>query len=100
MRQLQHPRITGLAHRAGTLLCVVLVLLVSLVAVAHVHAKSVNGQDRSCSVCALAHSGVVTTEVSSPSFAFTSTALNATPAEQVHSLLLRSSLYIRPPPAV
>ena len=100
MRQSQHSRITRLAQRAGTLLCLVLVLLASLVAVAHVHLKAQNTQDRSCSICALAHSGVVPTAVSSPSLAFASTALALARCEQVHSLLLGSSLYIRPPPAV
>jgi|SRR5215475_12517813 len=100
MRQSQHSRIVGLAQRAGTLLCVVLVLLVSVAAVAHVHLKAQNTQDRSCSICALVHSGVVPTEVSSPGLAIASTALALAPSEQLHSLLLGSSLYIRPPPAV
>jgi len=100
MAQLHHNELFKAAQRAGALLCVLLVCLVSLISVAHVHAKSQNTQDRSCSVCALAHSGVAQSEVSALGFVFASTALVPIFSERAHLIFLGSSFYIRPPPAV
>ena len=99
MERLHHTQVFKAAQRAGALLCVLLVCLVSLVSVAHVHAKSQNTQERSCSVCALAHSGVAQSEVTALGFVFASTALVPTFSERAHLVFLGSSFYIRPPPA-
>jgi len=100
MARLRHNRAFKAAQRAGALICVVLVCIVSLVAVAHVHAKPQNTQDRSCSVCALVHSGITPSEVSALGFVFASTAFAPMFSERAHSILLGSSFYIRPPPVV
>src|SRR5262249_44259150 len=100
MARLSYQDTFKAAQRAGALVCLLLLCLVSLVAVAHVHAKTQSTQDRSCSVCALVHSGITPTEVSSLGFVFASTAFAPTLSECAHSLLLGSSFYIRPPPAI
>src|SRR5215475_2256003 len=100
MIRLRHSGTFKAAQRAGALLCVLLVCLVSLVAVAHVHAKAPNAQERSCSVCALMHSGVAPTQVSSISLVFATAGFSQGNPERPHSLLLCTSFFIRPPPAV
>lgn len=87
-----------MAHRAGTLLCVYLVLLVSLVAVTHVHANTSNAQDHSCSICALAHSGVAPAVASAPAIVFATSVMAVLAPEIAHSLLLSFTHCIRPPP--
>ncbi len=99
MGELFYPRALSLARRAGVLLCVLLIFFVGVVAAAHVHTRTAGLPDRSCSACALAHAGVAPVELSSPVPIFTGTALAETPTEVSHSLLVISSLYIRPPPA-
>src|SRR5689334_5170620 len=100
MVRLHHNQLFKAAQRAGALLCVILVCLLSLVSVAHVHAKSQNTQDRSCSVCALVHSGVASSEVTALGFVFASTVLVPIFSERAHLVFLGSSFYIRPPPAL
>jgi len=100
MEEFVYPRAVSLARRVGALLCILLIFFVGVVAAAHVHARAAGLPDRSCSACALAHAGVAPVELSSPVPVFTSTALAEIPAEVSHSLLVISSLHIRPPPAV
>ena len=100
MGQFLYPRAVSLARRVGVLLCILLIFFVGVVAAAHVHARASALPDRSCSACALAHAGVAPVELTSPVPVFTGTALAETPTEVSHSLLVISSLYIRPPPGV
>lgn len=85
-------------YRAGALLCVVLVFLTSLVAVAHFHANDLDSVDHTCSLCALAHAGVAINSVGQPTPSFVPSILAETPAIASHSFLPLSSNYIRPPP--
>ncbi len=95
-----HPRELSLAYRAGALACVLLALFIGTVAAIHAHPDTSKTPEHSCSICAMAHSGVVAVAVSTPAPIFTSSALQIISAPGLRSLLLISSLYIRPPPAV
>ncbi len=88
----------GFAYRAGTLLCVLLVFLTSFVAVAHFHPSNSESPDRSCSLCALAHTGVIVNNVATPAPIFAPSILAEIPATVSPSFLSISSNYIRPPP--
>jgi hypothetical protein len=88
----------GVLERAGVLVCILLVLVTGFVAVAHVHANDNGAADHSCSLCALAHTGVAVTSISQPLPVFVRSILAEGPAPAQHSLLLVSSPYIRPPP--
>src|SRR3954468_10891972 len=89
---------SGLACRAGALLCVLLVLLTGFVAIAHVHANNSGSAERSCSLCALAHVGVAVNSVAQPAPIFAPSLLTKVPAVVSHSFSFTSSNYIRPPP--
>jgi len=91
------PRTLTMARRASGVLCVLLVLFISFVAVAHSHSNDSN-TERSCSICALAHAGVVPVEIGSQIPILIPAVISETAAESSHSLLLVSSSYIRPPP--
>jgi hypothetical protein len=91
------PRALTLARRASAVVCVLLVLFVSFVSVVHSHSSDSNA-DRSCSVCALAHAGVVPVEIGQQIPILLPTVVSEVAAEKSHSLLLVSSSYIRPPP--
>src|SRR5260221_10177638 len=95
-----HPRALTLSHRASAVVCVLLVLFIGLVAAVHSHPNASRAPERSCSVCALAHAGVVPVALSTPVPVFASSAVYVTRADSPRSLLLVSSLYIRPPPVV
>lgn len=91
---------SGLIYRAGALLCVLLVCLTSFVAVAHFHANDLGSTDRSCSLCALAHTGVALNNIATPAPIFVPSVPAETPAIVSHSFLPLSLYYIRPPPQV
>ena len=97
MIQAAQPRTLNVARRASAVLCVLLVLFISFVAVAHSHSSDSN-TDRSCSICALAHAGVVPVEIASQIPILIPAVISETAAESSRSLLLVSSSYIRPPP--
>jgi hypothetical protein len=88
----------GVLERAGVLVCILLVLVTGSVAVAHFHPHDSGSADHSCSLCALAHTGVAVNSVAHPSPVFTRSIVTEGPAPTQHSLLLVSSHYIRPPP--
>jgi hypothetical protein len=100
MSALAYSRSLNLARRASTAVCVGLVLFIGFVAAVHSHPDNSRADERSCSVCALAHSGVVPVALSAPVPVFASYALYLTRADSPRSLLFVSSLYIRPPPVV
>jgi hypothetical protein len=97
MIRVAQPRTFIVARRASAVLCVLLVLFISFVAVAHSHSSDSN-TDRSCSICALAHAGVVPVEIGAHVPILIPAVISETAAESSHSLLLVSSSYIRPPP--
>ena|SRR5213080_4324641 len=88
------------ARRAGAALCVVLVFLTGFVAVVHVHPDSAKTPQHSCSVCALSHSGIAPIQIAVMAPTLARTVLAEVTAAAPKSLLLASSLCIRPPPAV
>jgi hypothetical protein len=98
-RRDQNPRFWrfGVLGRSGVMLCILLVLLTGFVAAAHFHPND-SGADHSCSLCALAHTGIVVTSVSQPLPVFTRSVLPEGSTPTQHFLLLVFSQYIRPPP--
>jgi hypothetical protein len=84
--------------RAVALLCVFLIFLTGFIAAVHFHAAPSTSIDRTCSVCALAHAGVIAVELGLPTPAFTASGTCESRVEVSHSLLFPSYLYIRPPP--
>jgi hypothetical protein len=91
------PRL-AVAYRGGVLLCILLVFLTSFVAVAHFHPNNSGSADHSCSLCALAHAGIVVNNIVRPVPILAPSILAETPAITSHSFLLVASHYIRPPP--
>ena len=89
-----------MARRASAVICVGLILFIGFVAAVHSHSDSSGTDERSCSVCALAHAGVVPVALAAPVPVFATYALYVTRADSPRSLLAVSSLYIRPPPVV
>jgi len=98
MIRLVHPRALTVSRRASAVVCILLVLFIGFVSAIHSHSDAARTPEHSCSVCALAHAGVVPVQLSAPVPIFASTALHLTTADSPHSLLLVSSLHIRPPP--
>jgi len=86
------------AYRAVALCCVLLIAITGFVAAVHVHANGSGVPDHSCSVCALAHSGVAPTQVALALPVFARSALFQASAQAPLSLLLVPSQFIRPPP--
>jgi hypothetical protein len=93
-----NPHKQTFAFRTLGCVCVLLVCLTGFISAAHVHPAKANAPDRSCSVCAMAHAGVVPVELGSPIPVFTSSGTLEESAESVPSFALHSALYIRPPP--
>jgi hypothetical protein len=88
------------AYRAVALCCVLLIAMTGFVAAVHVHthANDSGVPNHSCSVCALAHSGVAPAQVASVVPVFARSALFQAYAQAPLSLLLVPSQFIRPPP--
>jgi hypothetical protein len=86
--------------RAISAVCVLLVCLTGFITAVHIHPARANAPDRSCSVCAMAHAGVVPVELTSPAPALSSSGTLEESAESAPSFALHSALYIRPPPLV
>src|SRR6266480_3324653 len=95
-----HLPAVSAARRAGAVLCVFLVFLTGFVAVVHVHPESAKTPQHSCSVCALGHSGIAPIQIVVAVPTLSRTLLAEILAAEPKSLLLVSSLRIRPPPAV
>lgn len=86
-------------YRATGVVCLLLILLTGFVAAVHIHPGSSNAPEHSCSICALAHTGVISVQSGPPAPLFTSSGFFETISATSHSLLLVTFLYIRPPPA-
>jgi hypothetical protein len=87
-------------YRAAAAVCVLLIFLTSFIAAVHFHSDQSAASDRSCSVCALAHAGIAPTQLGPQVPVFVPSRIAETSAAQPGSLLLVSSQFIRPPPAV
>lgn len=87
-------------YRAAAVVCILLVFFAGFIAAVHFHPDQSAASDRSCSVCAMVHAGILPVELGPqvPIFvpSVIAEALSATP----RSLFLVSSHFIRPPPAV
>src|SRR6185503_16827808 len=86
------------AHAVVAVCCAVLIALAGFVAVVHAHPGTSRTASHSCSICALAHSGVAPAVPGAfvPAVAH-SCLLQALP-QTPPSLLLSSTQFIRPPP--
>lgn len=82
----------------GALLCMVLVLVTSFVVLAHFHPNNSAANDHSCSLCALAHTGIAVNSIETPAPVFARSTLAEIPAGLTYSSLSFFSNYIRPPP--
>src|SRR5215469_212951 len=87
-------------HRATAAVCILLIFVTGFVAAVHYHADQSPASDRLCSVCALAHAGIVPVELGPQVPIFVPSAVSEPTAATPGSLLLVSSHFIRPPPAV
>ena len=98
MRLRFHLQIDMGASRAAAILCISLIFLTGFISAVHFHAEDSSGE-RGCSVCALAHAGVVPVALGAPVPVLVSSPALEPAAEASQSLLFVSSLNIRPPPA-
>jgi hypothetical protein len=88
----------GLA--ALSLLCVLLVAFTGVIQAIHVHSDSSTVPSHECSICSVAHAGVLSQAVYRPVPVFVRAVL-VIPADAVHrSSGFASSLHIRPPPVL
>jgi hypothetical protein len=85
---------------ALSLLCILLVTFTGIVQAVHVHADNSKLPSHECSVCSVAHSGVLSSAVYRPAPLFVRTVVTASPERTRSSFGFVSSLRIRPPPAV
>lgn len=85
-------------YRAAALVCVFLILLTGFIAAVHVHPGQAAASDHACSICALAHAGVIPVALGAPVPIFVSSDAFEPAAQTSRSLFFVSSLYIRPPP--
>lgn len=81
-------------------LCVLLVVFVGAVQAVHVHTDDSSVPSHECTMCAVAHAGILNTIVSPPAPIFVETTLVLVfePISKTSEFV--SSLHIRPPPAV
>jgi len=88
------------ASAALSLLCILLVTFVSVVQAVHVHTDNSKLPSHECSICSVAHAGVLSTTVYRPVPLFVRAAVVVSPEAARKSLGFVSALRIRPPPAV
>jgi len=86
--------------RVSSLICVLLVALVGFIQAVHVHLDDSKLPSHECSICAVAHSGVVGQASYRPVPVIVRTVLIAAPDATVKSSGFVFSLRIRPPPTV
>jgi hypothetical protein len=85
---------------ALSLLCVFLTAFTGYVQAVHVHGADSKLPSHECSICSVAHSGVVGSTPYRPVPVFTRTLLAVLPEATTNSSGLVFSLRIRPPPGV
>lgn len=83
-----------------TLLCIVLIAVVGVVQVTHVHSDESKIPSHECSMCAVAHAGILNNIVSPPTPLFVETTLVIVHEPISITSEFVSSYRIRPPPAV
>jgi hypothetical protein len=86
--------------RVSSLVCVVLVALVGFIQAVHVHLDDSKLPSHECSICAVAHSGVVAQATYRPVPVIVRTVFVAAPDATAKSSGFIFSLRIRPPPTV
>jgi hypothetical protein len=86
--------------RVSSLICVLLVALVGFIQAVHVHVDDSKLPSHECSICAVAHSGVVGQAQYRPVPVVVRTVLVAAPDAAAKSSGVVFSLRIRPPPTV
>jgi hypothetical protein len=96
-RNLRFP-LSRVVYRIAIIVCVLLVFVAGFVAVAHVHGNDLSSVDHSCSLCALAHTGIAVYSAAPPAPVFTHSLLSEAPAIAAPSYLIAFRYYIRPPP--
>jgi len=85
-------------YRAAAVVCILLVFLTGFIAAVHFHPDQSAASDRSCSVCAMVHAGVLPVELGPQVPIFVPSVIFEASATTPRSLLLVSSHFIRPPP--
>jgi len=85
--------------RALSLLCVFLIAFVGIVEVVHVHPASSKVSTHECSICAVAHAGVISRAQYRPAPVFVRTTFIAPIRRTARAAGFLFSLRIRPPPA-
>jgi len=85
---------------ALSLLCILLVTFTGVIQAVHVHTENSKLPSHECSVCSVAHAGVLSSTVYRPAPLFVRSVLVASPDVACKSFGFVSSLRIRPPPAV
>ena len=86
--------------RVAALVCVFLVSFGASVQAIHVHTQNSRLTSHECSLCLVAHSGVLSGVTSPPDPVFHHTALVIPQADELRSSGFVFSLCIRPPPSV
>jgi hypothetical protein len=81
------------------LLCILLVAFTGIVQAVHVHTDDSKLPSHECSICSVAHAGVLISTVYRPVPLFVRRVLVASPQVEHSSFGFVSSLRIRPPPA-
>src|SRR2546426_10813535 len=89
----------GALVRAVTLICIVVVMIAASAQASHVHSKNSKLGQHDCSVCSVAHSGVLVTSAYRPAPSFSASTFIHQQSVFLKSFLLASSLHIRPPPS-
>jgi hypothetical protein len=84
---------------ALSLLCILLVAFTGIVQAVHVHTDNSKLPSHECSICSVAHAGVLISTVYRPVPLFVRRVLVASPQVEHSSFGFVSSLRIRPPPA-
>ncbi|HZR58557.1 MAG TPA: hypothetical protein VFA74_16935 [Terriglobales bacterium] len=82
------------------LVCVLLVAVSGFAQAIHVHPDDSRLPSHECSICSVAHAGVIASATYNPSPVFVQTELFVAPDAIHQSLGFSFSLRIRPPPAV
>ena len=86
--------------RAVTLICIIVVMIAASAQASHVHPKNSKLGNHECSVCSVAHAGVLVTSAYRPAPLFFPSTFIHLQSVALKSFLLVSSLHIRPPPSV
>jgi hypothetical protein len=91
------PRTEVGVYRAAVVVCILLIFLTAFIAAVHFHPDQ-SASDRSCSVCAMVHAGILPVELGPQVPIFVPSLVAEASAATARSLLLTSSYFIRPPP--